>query len=405
MKRKFDYGYIVAFICFFIAFFYVGYANNTGSLYVVPVTSRYGFNRAEFSLIFSIVSIITIFANLAFVKLYRRLGIKKIVVFGAFSCAAAFFVYYKSTKLMHFYIGAFLFGIGHTYTNMIVFSLLINSWFTENRGTILGLISAGSGFGGSVMSPLVGYIISIYGFKQSYLISSIILFILIIPIVLFVKENPVEHFENNSEETINFKRKTSGQLLKEPSVILGLTVIFLMALLIAPWLNVLPSHLMDRGFDELFASKILGGVMFIMALAKIFVGAIHDKIGIKAAIGICLISFVISSVLLLIVKSKFIAWMFAVLFGISLSALSVLLPLFTSAIAGDEYLSDIIGIASALVGAGIALGTPIINFTYDLTGSNNMILIIFTILGILNMILTYITLKKAGNTRTPVTEL
>ena len=394
MNKKFNYGYVVALICFLIAFFYIGHANNTGSLYVVPVTSRYGFSRAEFSIIFSIISIITIIANLAFVKLYRHIGIKRVVVLGAFCCASAFFVYYKSTVLLHFYLGAFLFGIGHTYTNMIVFSLLINSWFTENRGTILGLISAGSGFGGSVMSPVVGYIISFYGFKQSYLLTSAILFILIIPIALFVKENPVESFENSNEETLVIKRKTTGQLLKEHRVILGLTVIFMMAFLIAPWLNVLPSHLMDRGFDEIFASKILGGVLFVMALAKIFVGAVYDRIGIKAAIGICLISFVISSVLLLIVKSKIIAWMFAFLFGTSLSALSVLLPLFTSALAGEEYLSDIIGIASALVGAGIALGTPVINFTYDLTGSNNIILIIFTILGILNMLLTYITLRK-----------
>lgn len=159
MNKKLHYGYLVALICFVIAFFYVGHANNTGSLYVVPVTSFYGFSRAEFSIIFSIISIITIIANLAFVKVYRHIGIKKTVVLGAFCCASAFFVYYKSTKLLHFYLGAFLFGIGHTYTNMIVFSLLINSWFTENRGTILGLISAGSGFGGSVMSPVSEFII------------------------------------------------------------------------------------------------------------------------------------------------------------------------------------------------------------------------------------------------------
>ena len=395
MNKKFYHGYVVAVMCFIIAFFYVGFANNTGSLYVVPVTKRYGFTRAEFSLIFSIVSVVGIFANLFFVKIYKRLGIKKIVVLGALTCASAFFIYYKSTKLIHFYIGALSFGIGHAYTNMIVFSLLINSWFTENRGTILGFISAGSGFGGSVMSPAVGYIISVYGFKQSYLLASIILFVLIIPIALLVKENPVELVEINNEETVIFKRKTTRQLLKEQKVILGLTVIFLMAFLIAPWLNVLPSHLMDRGFDEIFASKILGGVMLIMALSKILVGAVHDRIGIKAAIFICLISFVISAVLLLIVNSEFIAWIFAALFGTSLSALSVLLPLFTAAIAGDEYLSDIIGIASAIVGAGIALGTPAINFSYDLTGSNNMILIVFTILGIFNMLLTLLALGKA----------
>ena len=400
MNKKSNYGYVVAVICFVIAFFYVGNAYNTGSLYVVPVTNHYGFTRAEFSIIFSIVSILMIFANLSFVKLYRRLGIKYLVVLGAFLCAIAFFIYYKSTNLIQFYIGAFLFGIGISYTNMLTFSLLINSWFTENRGTILGLISAGSGFGGSVMSPLVGYIISIYGFKQSYLLTSIALFILIIPIALLIKENPIE-YETNNEKNIDFKRKTTGQLLKEQSVIMGLTVIFLMGLLMVPWLNVLPSHLIDRGFNEMFASKILGGVLFIMALSKILVGVIYDRIGIKIAIGICLTSFVISSVLLLIVDSKFTAWLFAALFGTSLSALTVLLPLFTSAIAGDEYLSNIIGIASALIGAGIAIGTPIINFTYDLTGSNNTILIIFTVLGIFNMLLTFTALKKAEtNTET-----
>ena len=257
MNKKFYYGYVVALVCFIIAFFYVGLAVNTGSLYVVPVTNFYGFTRAEFSIVFSIIYIITIFANLAFVKLYRTLGIRKIVILGAFFCASAFFVYYNSTKLMHFYLGAFLHGLDYTYTNMLVFSLLINSWFTENRGTILGLISAGTGFGGSVMSPVIGHIIAAYGFKQSYLLTFIILIILIIPIALFVKENPNEHYESFNEEGTCNKRKTTGQVLKEKRVILGLIAIFLMAFLIAPWLNVLPSHLMDRGFDEIFASQVL----------------------------------------------------------------------------------------------------------------------------------------------------
>ena len=165
----------------------------------------------------------------------------------------------------------------------------------------------------------------------------------------------------------------------------------------APWLNIVASHLMDRGFDAMFASQILGGILFILGLSKIFVGTVHDRIGINSSINICLISFVFSSIILLFVKTKFFAWLFALFFGISLSALSVLIPLFTSAVAGEEYLSDIIGIASALIGAGMSIGTPLINFTHDLTGSNNLILIVFTILGILNMRLTFLALKKPAN--------
>ena len=398
MQRKFNYGYIVAVVCFIIAFFYVGYANNSGSLYVVPVTDYYGFSRAKFSLIFSIMSIIGIFAHLGFSSLYRRVGIRKIVIMAAMLSTSAFFIYYKSTNLIQFYIGAFLFGIGFSYTNMITFSLLINSWFVEKRGTILGFISAGSGFGGAVMSPVIGYIISAYGFKKSYLITSIILLFLIIPIALFIKENTdFEYATRAQDKDCDINKKTIRQLLKEKRVILGLTVIFLMSFLMAPWLNIVASHLMDRGFDAMFASQILGGILFILGLSKIFVGTVHDRIGINSSINICLISFVFSSIILLFVKTKFFAWLFALFFGISLSALSVLIPLFTSAVAGEEYLSDIIGIASALIGAGMSIGTPLINFTHDLTGSNNLILIVFTILGILNMRLTFLALKKPAN--------
>lgn len=398
MQRKFNYGYIVAVVCFIIAFFYVGYANNSGSLYVVPVTDYYGFSRAKFSLIFSIMSIIGIFAHLGFSSLYRRVGIRKIVIMAAMLSTSAFFIYYKSTNLIQFYIGAFLFGIGFSYTNMITFSLLINSWFVEKRGTILGFISAGSGFGGAVMSPVIGYIISAYGFKKSYLITSIILLFLIIPIALFIKENTdFEYAARAQDKDCDINKKTIRQLLKEKRVILGLTVIFLMSFLMAPWLNIVASHLMDRGFDAMFASQILGGILFILGLSKIFVGTVHDRIGINSSINICLISFVFSSIILLFVKTKFFAWLFALFFGISLSALSVLIPLFTSAVAGEEYLSDIIGIASALIGAGMSIGTPLINFTHDLTGSNNLILIVFTILGILNMRLTFLALKKPAN--------
>ena len=393
MVRKFHYRYIVAFTCFIIAFFYVGYGNNSASLYLVPVTSHFNFTRAEFSLVFSIVSIVGIFANLAFSSLYRRLGINKLVVFGTVLSALGYFVYYKSTKLLHFYTGAFLFGIGFTYANMLSFSVIVNSWFTENKGIVFGLISAGSGFGGSVMSPIMGYIISVHSFKTAYLLTFIILSVCVIPTALFIKENDNFEYEGVVDEVIT-NRKTTSELLKEKPVVLGLTVIFLMGFLMAPWLNVVASHLMDRGFDGMFASQILSGILFIMGFSKIIVGSIYDRIGIKGSISICLVSFVFSGFLLLIVKSKFIAWVFAAFFGISLSALSVLLPLFTSAIAGEENLNNIIGIASALIALGMALGTPLINITYDLTGTNNIILFIFTILGIFNMLLTIYVLNK-----------
>ena len=344
----------------------------------------------------SLFIIVSMFANLTFSAVYERLGIKKLITMGMILSSLAFLVYYQATSLIMFYIGAFIFGIGFTYTNMLTFTLLINSWFTEKKGTIFGLISAGTGFGGSVMSPIMGYIITSYGFKESYLLTSIILFVLIIPIVVVTKLNPESELRDIRPGGIDFNKKPLKLLLKEKSIFLCLGIIFIGGLVMAPWIHIIPSHLVDRGFDELFASQILGVILFIMGLSKIIIGAIHDKAGIKVSLGICLTFFAISMPLLLIVSNKIMAWVFAIFFGPSLSLLSVMIPLFISAMAGEEYLGDIMGIAQALIVGGVALGTPLINFIYDLLGTNNLSLIIATILGILNILLT-IYAFKSGN--------
>lgn len=394
MAKKLNYGYIVAISCFIMAFFYVGYANNSGSLYVVPVTQHYGFSRAEFSMVFSIVSIVSMFVNLAFSAVYARLGVKKLITIGMILSSLAFFIYYKATSLLMFYIGAFIFGIGFTYTNMLTFTLLINSWFTEKRGTILGFISAGTGFGGSVMSPVIGFVIATYGFKQSYLLTAIILLVLVVPIVLITKLNPESELRDVRQVGKDFNKKPLKLLLKEKSVLLCLTIIFLGGFVMGPWLNIVAAHLMDRGFDELFTSQILGAILFIMGLSKIIIGAIHDRAGIKVSVGICLVFFVISMTLLVSVRNITMAWMFAIFFGPSLSILSVLIPLLISALAGEEYLSDIMGIAQALIVGGVALGTPLINLAYDITRTNNIAIIIAMILGILNILITIYAFKK-----------
>lgn len=403
MTKKINYGYIVAFACFLMAFFFVGYANNSGSLYVVPVTEHYGFSRAEFSLIFSIIAIVSMFANLGFSAVYRRLGLKKLITLGMILCALAYFVYYKATNLIMFYTGAFLFGIGFTYTNMVTFTLLINSWFKEKRGTILGAISAGTGFGGSVMSPIIGYVIATYGFKQSYLLSAIILALIIVPLVLMTKLKPESEEADLRLAGKDYHKKSIRELLKEQSVFLCLLIIFMMGFAMAPWLNIIASHMMDRGFNEFFASQVLGSTLFIMGISKIIIGAIHDKAGIKVAMGICLSFFLIGMILFLTISNQIMVWIFALFFGASLSALSVIIPLFITAMAGEDYLSDIIGIAQALIVGGMALSTPLINLIYDIKGTNNLAIIAAIILGISNILLSIYAFKKVGE-KTPLVE-
>lgn len=398
LTKKINYGYVIVFSCFMLAFIYLGLGNITKNLYVVPVTEYFGFSRSKFSFIFSIIAAIGILANITYNKVYERLGIRFIVGSGTLFIAIGYFIYYKATTLTAFYIGAALFGVGLVYSSTLTFSILINNWFTEKKGLILGLIFAGSGLGGSVFSPLVANIITNYGFGRSYLAGSNIFFILSVPITLMIKEpdKPVAETVIKKGDNIMTTKKTVGDLLKEPHIMSALFCLFLFGFLIAPLLNITPAHMTDRNFDYIFASKISGAIMLVLAFAKVLLGMINDHFGIKVSISIGLITFILSALFLLFMNNKILAWLYSLTYGIALATLSVLIPLFVLAITGEEDFGTLIGIGVSLMSAGVAAGTPAISLSYDLTGSYDLVLRIFALLGIAAYILTMVTIKKSN---------
>ncbi|MFA7138400.1 MAG: MFS transporter [Bacteroidales bacterium] len=398
LGKKFNYGYIIVFSCFIMSFIYLGLGNITQNLYVVPVTEYFGFARSEYSFIFSIIAIVGIVANLSYDKIYKSMGIRFMVGSGTLLFAAGYFIYYKASSLPAFYLGASFLGIGLVYTSTLTFSMLINSWFTENKGLILGLIFAGSGLGGAVFSPVVAKIITNYGYNRSYLIGSIIFLILSIPVTLMVKEPtvPITDMEISKSDNILTTKKTTGELLKEPCIIAALFCLFMFGFLIAPFLHITPAHMTDRNFDYIFASEVSGVIMLILAFAKVFLGVVNDRFNIKVSMSIGLITFIISSILLFFMTNKLIAWLYAISYGFALATLSVLIPLFVLAVSGEEYFSNLIGISVSLMSAGAAAGTPAMSLSYDFTGSYDLVLIVFAVLGTITYVITMKTIKKSS---------
>lgn len=379
-----------------LAFIYLGLGNITQNLYIVPVTEHFGFSRSEFSLISSIISAVGIIGNLTYNMVYERFGIKFIVSSGTLFFALAYFSYYKAASLTVFYIGAVFLGIGIVYCATLTFSILVNKWFTEKRGLILGIIFAGSGLGGSVFSPLVARIITNYGFSSSYLAVSIILFILFVPISLMIKE-PDEVFEESEieqKDNIMSTKTPMRDLLKKPHIMSSMICLFFMGFLLAPLLSITPAHMTDRNFNYIFASKISGAIMLVLAFSKVLLGVVNDRFGIKISMSIGLITFILSALLLLFMNNEVIAWLYSLSYGTSFATLSVLLPLFILAVAGEEDYTAIIGIGISLMSAGVAVGTPALNISYDLMGSYDLALAIFAVLGLVNYLLTMVTIKK-----------
>lgn len=81
-----------------------------------------------------------------------------------------------STEVWHLYLSqGVLFGVGASIVYMSIVAV-IPQWFTTRRGTAMGISSAGSGFGGLALSPMVSSLVEKYGLPWTYRIVGLMAF-------------------------------------------------------------------------------------------------------------------------------------------------------------------------------------------------------------------------------------
>ncbi len=398
MSKKISYAWVVFIGAFIMTFMVVGLANSPNSLYQIPITQEYGFSRTSYSVVLSLFMVFAMFAHLAFGVLQKKLGVRKVIFMGGIIITAALMVFSISTTLPAFYFAGSLLGFGFGFSSISSAAALVNNWFTKKKGTVMGLIFAGSGFGGTVFSMLVGEMIQKHGFKYSFRVSAILILAAVIVITLLVRNSPKDLKGKNAGEAGDEVIHEEGTLtykegFKRGNFILGAFAVLIMGIIIHPVLVIAPVFLQDKGIDPVVAATISGVVYFSAAFGKMGLGIFYDKFGPVKTMGVVFATFIGGSLILLITASQWVAVIFAIVFGISVASQTVIVPCFVSSFIKSEDYNKFIGIFVAILTGGTALGIPVISSAYDVLGSYRPMIIIFIVLAVIAFILSVLTEK------------
>src|SRR5215510_1496579 len=117
-------------------------------------------------------------------------GARRVVVVGGFLLGLGLIVASRITTLWQFYLafgGVVGVAAGAFYTPL---TTTVTHWFTANRGLAVALVSAGTGLGTLVVAPLTRWLISSYDWRLAMLILGDIVWLVIIPLGLLVREAP-----------------------------------------------------------------------------------------------------------------------------------------------------------------------------------------------------------------------
>lgn len=391
-NRKIFYGwYVVAAGCVSIAMT-TGVVSNCFSQFIKPVCADMGITRQEMSMIQTVFS----FASMAFAMIWGGLS-KKInlhrwmcigaavmpVVYGCYGLMQEIWMGYVISML----ITPFLFVV-----SMTVFNYIIGNWFAKDRGLAIGLASMGSGIGGMIMNTVTSQLIIHFGWRVTYWVLAAVMFVAMVPLmVLVVRERPEDiglmaygtetdgiiganesagaKAAENAKRQNRFEGYMFAEAIRMPVfwAVAFCSVSVVMA--ICAFYQTLAPHLSDSGYTVTFAAFMTSVSMGALAIGKVMLGRMFDKLGSRRAVTIaCSCTFV--GIIGMIFCHSPIALAIIVLgVGLGCSFNAICMPIITQNIFGMKDYNSIYSKLTAATGLGSALAPVITGRTYDVCGS------------------------------------
>jgi len=403
--KEIHYGWIIVFSGFIIMAAALGIVYNCASLFIKPISQDLGFTRTQANAIFTIRAICQVIAFLFGARLFKKIRIKRLLQLVTVILSVSFFSYSFMDGLISFYFITFVASMSVALISILPLSIIISNWFYDKRGLAIGVAFMGSGVGGMFFNSLTGYLIANQGWRTTYQVLGIIMFIMIAPITFFViktypRDKGLKPYgsEDATKEKDNKKLANKGLMFKEAIGTLRFWVLAISSILVMLGINTIMAttgpHLADKGYSITFSANVIALSMGSLAIGKVILGRLFDNLGSRWAVTVSALAGLLAIIGLLFANLNIA--LVAIVIGTGMGAAygSIATTMVTVDMYGRKDYGSIFGLLSALGSTGAIIGPVLFGYLYDTTGSYNSSFMIAIGLMILAIVGMQITLKK-----------
>ena len=388
-KSTFDYKWVILVLGMLMNVVCLGFCSGNKGMYMTAITDALNIKRSVFSLNESCRFIASAVVNLFFGTLVTRFGIRKMVAFGFVTTIASIAVFATAETAVGFWFAGALLGVGLAFTTTTMTGSIVRRWFTKDVGKYTGLVFAANGVGGAIaaqlISPLINEPGNPFGYRKAYYLVIAVTAITGIITVLFLRERPKDG--GQLPETTGKKRKgvfwtgiDFATARKKPYFYLAAAAVLVTGMSLQGINSAYIAHMKDVGLTAEFVAAMASAFSLMLTVTKIAVGWMYDRFGLKtvmavcplaAAIGFCLLAFVAPST-----SGMVMAVCFGVLYALALPLETLVVPLIVNDLFGAMSYDKMLGIFAAINYAGYAIGSPVVNLTFDVYGTYSYALLI-----------------------------
>jgi len=376
-KNKFFYGWIIVAVSTLslmisnglsiggLPVFYKPIQEELLALGAVTATTKDAVTGLGAGLTFLLAGIFSLVIGL----LINRTGTKKFMIAGCLVLGGGLVYYSFADSPVDIYVSHSLLGLSLGLVGVMIQTVLISHWFRRKRGAAIGIVLTGTSFGGVIIPLIATPLISSQGWRTSLQILSLIVWLVLLPAMIFVVKERASNVGQNFDgdelpisetETDTRDGATFSEALRSPLF----WMIAVCALLIFYPIFTVSQQFILYLQNNIGVSRELAGtaqsVLFFTSVGgKFLFGWLCDRFPTRAVIVVCCGVMFASTIMLLGFLTPSTIFMFLVPFGLGYGGTFVLIQLLTVESFGLKDIGKILGAITLIETLGGFLGSVI----------------------------------------------
>ncbi len=405
------YGWWIVLAAFLNLFFAVGIIFYGFPVFYPAFVHSLGFSRAQVTQGFLLGFL---FAGLPFGllagTLIDRIGARWVILSGIGFIGLPLILMGRMTSFWQYELLCIVEVVGYSLAGPIANQVLISQWFHAMRGRAMGYAYLGLGLGGVVSPPLASWLIRGFGWRHALEIIGSAIIAVLLPVGFWITRSTPAQMgllpdgtSAAADHTVQPGSSGVSAALRTPSFWLILAG----ATLVLGAINAVIQHfilfLKDQGYSTPAAAHLLSILLAASLGGRVLVGYFADRFRKKNTMALFYLLLGAAIPLLWLAERPIAALAFAVLFGFSMGADYMLIPLVTAECFGIASLGRLL----ALIIMGYSIGQGIAPWMtgkiFDAYHSYNPAWAILTAAGVLGAAAIYfVSVPRSSSAAAPM---
>ena len=394
-KPRFFYGYVIVMAASIVQLIAFGTYTTTG-VFLNPIIDEFGWLRATLSGSYTLAYVIMGFSALLGGALCDRFGPRVVITAGAFSFGLGHLLLSQMDAIWQMYLFNFLIGVGIG-TIEVVPMATIARWFVRRRGAMTAIAKAGVGLGIALIPMMSSWIISVYGWRNAYIVLGVLVLLVIIPVAQFLRRDPGKmNLLPDGEPQNNAKRlglQETGLTVRQALhtwqlwvlCVVYLTNTFCMQTIM---IHIVP-HAKNLGIANRQADSLISVVGAVSIAGRLVMGFAGDKIGNRRAVTICLLVLVAGLIWVQFAQELWMLYLFVTLYGFNHGGIITVISPAIAELFGTRAQGSLLGIVISIGMTISATGPLLAGYIFDVTGGYNLAFLIMLALASIGFVLSF----------------